>query len=157
MRLSWDPAVPIKKGIIKENGLIKCTLISASQKVIVCTVGEMHCAAIDLQNLHLHSVLLCLAPHWSFVLKKIPLLLFFFFFFFPSVFSDAPTLMPSQRGAGADCCTTGLAGRDFWANCIMNRIYLCCIGCEADCKTCLELCKCDTKLGNSTCVLILIY
>lgn len=84
-------------------------------------------------------------------------IIIFFFFFFPSVFSDAPTLMPSQRGAGADCCTTGLAGRDFWANCIMNRIYLCCIGCEADCKTCLELCKCDTKLGNSTCVLILIY
>lgn len=87
MRLSWDPAVPIKKGIIKENGLIKCTLISASQKVIVCTVGEMHCAAIDLQNLHLHSVLLCLAPHWSFVLKKIPLLLFFSSSSFP-VFSQ---------------------------------------------------------------------
>lgn len=153
MRLSWDPAVPIKKDIIKENGLIKCALISASQKVIVWTVGEMHCTAIDLQNLHLHSVLQCLALQWSFILKKIPLLLLLFFLF-PSVFSDTPSLVPSQRGGRADCCTTGLSGRDFWANSTMDRKYLCCIGCEMDCKTCLELCNCDTKLGNWTCVLI---
>jgi len=66
-------------------------------------------------NLFPPSCLLCLALYWS-VLQQI-----LQFIFFSVCFPVTSSLMLLHGGRGADCCTPGLTGKDFWANCATGR------------------------------------